>query len=59
MNDITKFARKPGRVAPRLKPAPTGMSWVARFAGTLDEDFAHGALDQPAREDARAAGHQL
>jgi hypothetical protein len=24
------------------------MSWVDRFAGTLDEDFARGALGQPA-----------
>jgi hypothetical protein len=27
-----------------------GTGWVDRFAGTLDEDFARGALDRPKPE---------
>lgn len=35
----------------RLGPASaTGKDWVDRFAGTLDEDFERGALDQPVRK---------
>jgi hypothetical protein len=36
------------------RPGPetvNGRDWVARFAGTLDEDFARGALDQEGPDD--------
>ena len=46
MNEIGKVAAKGGRARDRRKQ--NGSTWVDRFAGTLDEDFARGALDLPA-----------
>jgi hypothetical protein len=43
VNDIAKVPPKHGRV--RDAHWRSDMSWVDRFAGTLDEDFARGALD--------------
>jgi len=57
VNEIRKVTPKGGRVRDRHKR--DGLSWVDRFEGTLDEDFARGALDEPSPGDSPAAGHQL
>jgi hypothetical protein len=57
VNEIGKVTRKGDRV--RKPHKPDGSSWVDRFAGTLDEDFARGALDEPSPGDSSVAGHQL
>jgi len=55
VNEIGKVTPKSGGALDR-KPKAAGRSWVDRFAGTLDEDFARGALDSwPEKDDQRDA----
>jgi hypothetical protein len=51
MNEIRKLVVKRSPASDRPRPEPAGRSWVDRFAGTLDEEFARGALDRPGPTD--------